>query len=220
MNVTSEIPGDPSSVTDSWDVACPNLGIVPGAGEQNQGSHSHGKDTRLFNYELVLPIYIYFSLSLRCRSSPNPARAVLSFELLKVTNSVNLWCCFLSSPSRYPLFTLRMSSIFPFTYPVSHILGHLLNVSVRGHCDQLLPLKLTACTSPSIPNLACLVDFLAAEHTDTSPGQQFEVNFCLFPRLALLSQLSCRWICSTRASQEPSVNKTLAPGVQWGDLTM
>lgn len=43
MSVTSKIAGDPSAVTDWWEAACHNRGIVPSAGEQIQDSHTHGE---------------------------------------------------------------------------------------------------------------------------------------------------------------------------------
>lgn len=43
MNVTSEIPGGQSAVTNWSEVTCHNLGIAPSAGEERGDSRSCGK---------------------------------------------------------------------------------------------------------------------------------------------------------------------------------
>lgn len=42
--------------------------------------------------------------------------SVISLKLLRIRNCW-MWPCFLGICNRYPLFSLRMSSRFPFTYP-------------------------------------------------------------------------------------------------------
>lgn len=232
MNVTSEMPGGPSAVTDWGEAACHNRGIAPGVGEQRGDSQSRGKwyqTMQLWASSSCIQSFAFTHSSFRCRSAarshpiqPKPPTSyssvswlnqlgnVLSFKLVEATNRVDLRPCFLRTPNRHPLCTLKTSSPVPLTYPAGCQDRLWLALATEVNCLRFLPSFLPS--HPPTHSLTPWDVWWLSQHTDTSPGQRFGVNFCLLLWLAILSQLSSGpLICSTPASQQPSVNKTLAP---------
>lgn len=174
MNVTSEMPGGPSAVTDWGEAACHNRGIAPGVGEQRGDSQSHGKwyqIIQLWASSSCIQSFAFTHSSFRCRSAArshpiqpkrptsyssvsglNQLGNVLSFKLVEATNRVDLWPCFLRTPNRHPLCTLKTSSPVPLTYPAGCQDRLWLALATEANCLHFPPTHPLAGMSDGSPS--------------------------------------------------------------------